>query len=174
MWRYLPRSKKRTNSTSKITTIFCVKRSRNKWQFFYYFPYLGSQWRKYCRIWTHQLSPDIDVLISYRFFFTVIQGMESNRNIGHFFLDCVTPKSVVIFLVAFVRLFDQDRYLHTQLMGIIEGQRSDLSDYVISLLQIISYPPSKGGFFRNSIPYNMFVWFLEILQWGPRCATIFP
>ena len=98
----------------------------------------------------------IDVLISYRFFFTVIQGMESNRNIGHLFLDCVTPKSVVIFLVAFVRLFDQDRYLHTKLMGIIEGKRSDLSDYVISLLQSMRYLPSKGGFFRNSMPYNIF------------------
>ena len=48
----------------------------------------------------------IDVLISYRVFFTVIQDMKSNRNIGHFFLDRVMLKSVVIIIVKFVRFFD--------------------------------------------------------------------
>ena len=54
----------------------------------------------------------IDVFISYRVFFAVIEDMESNGNIGHFFLDRVTPKGVVIFLVEFVRFFDQGRHLH--------------------------------------------------------------
>ena len=48
----------------------------------------------------------IDVFISYRVFFAVIQDMKSNINIGHFFLNHVTSKSVVIFLVEFVRFLD--------------------------------------------------------------------
>ena len=98
----------------------------------------------------------IDVFISYRVFFTVIQDMKSNRNIGYFFLDRVTSKSVVILLVDFVHLFGRGGYLHTKLVGTFEETCIDLSDYVISLLQIIRYPPSKGGFFINSIPYNIF------------------
>ena len=95
------------------------------------------------------------MFISYRVFFTVIQDMESNRNIGHFFLDRVTSKSVVIFLVEFVRFFDLGRYLHTKVVGLLEETCLDLIDYVILILQSIRYPPSKGGLFRNSIPYNI-------------------
>ena len=113
----------------------------------------------------------IYVFISYRVLFTVIQDMESNINIGHFFLDRVTPKSVVIFLIEFLRFSDWGRYLHTKLVGLLEETCFDLRNYVISILQSIRYPTSKGGFLRNSIPYNIFcniyrVWFLEILQWA--------
>ena len=98
----------------------------------------------------------IDVFTAYRVFFTVIQDMKSNRNIGHFFIDRVTPNSFVILLVQFVRLFDRGRYLHTNLVGIFEEMCFDLFDYVISLLQSIRYPPIKGGFFINTFPYNIF------------------
>ena len=98
----------------------------------------------------------IDVFISYRVFFTVIQDMEYNINIVNLFLDRVTPKSVVILLVEFVRFFDRGMYLHTKLVGILEEMRFELSDYVISLLQSIRYPPIKGGFLIKSIPYNIF------------------
>ena len=62
----------------------------------------------------------IDVFISYRVCFTVIQDMKNNRNIGHFFLVRVTPKSVVILLVEFVRFFGRGRYLHTKRVGLLE------------------------------------------------------
>ena len=63
--------------------------------------------------------------------------MKGNINIGNFFLNRVTPKSVVILLVKSVRSFDQGRYLHTKLVRILEETRFELSDYVISLLQSI-------------------------------------
>ena len=77
------------------------------------------------------------MLISYRLFFTVIQGVKSNSNIGHFFLNRVTPKSVVILRFESVFFFVQIRYLHTELVGLIEETRFDLRDYVTSLLQSI-------------------------------------
>ena len=86
----------------------------------------------------------------------MIQDMKSNRNIGYFFLDRVTPKSVVILLVKFVHFFDRGWYLQTKLVGIFEETCFDLSNDVISLLQSIRYPSSKGGFLRNFIPYNIF------------------
>ena len=98
----------------------------------------------------------IDVFVSYRFFFTVIQDMKSKSNIGHFFLNRVTPKSVVILLVESISFFDRGRYLHTKIVVLIEETRFDLSYYVITLLQSIGYPPSKGGLFINPIPYNIF------------------
>ena len=98
----------------------------------------------------------IDIFISYRLFLTVIQDMKSNSNVGHFFLNSVTPKSVVIILVESVCFFDRGRYLHTKFVGILEKTRFDLSNYVISLLQSIGYTLIKCGFFRNIVPYNIF------------------
>ena len=121
----------------------------------------------------------IDMFISYSVFFTVIQDMKSNRNIGNLFLNRVMPKSVVILPVESIRFFNRGRYLHTKFMGLLEETRFDLSDNVISILKSIGYPPSKGGFFRKPSPYTIFrniyrFLFLDILQWGPCCTTIFP
>ena len=98
----------------------------------------------------------IDIFVSYIFFFAVIHGMKSNSNIGHLFLNHVAPTSVVIFMVEYVRFFGRGRYLHTKFVGLLEETLFDLSDYAISLLQSIGYPPSKCGFFTNSIPYRVF------------------
>ena len=111
----------------------------------------------------------IDMFISYRVFFTVIQDTKINSSIGNLFLYHVTPKIVVIILVKSVRFFGRGRYIHTKCLGLLEETCFDLSDYVILLLQSIGYPPSKGGFSRNPIPYNILgniyrVWFLDILQ----------
>ena len=98
----------------------------------------------------------IDMFISYRVFFTVIQDMKSNISIGHFFLNRVTPKSVGIILVESVRFFDRGRYLHTKFVELLDETRFDLSNSVISLLQSIWYPPIKDGFLLNPITYNIF------------------
>ena len=98
----------------------------------------------------------IDMFVSYRVVFNVIKDMKCNSNIGHFFLNRVMPKSVVILLVNFVRFFGQSRYLHTKLVGLFEETCFDLSDYVVSILKSIGYSPGKDGFFKNSIPYNIF------------------
>ena len=98
----------------------------------------------------------IDMFISYKVFFRVIQDMKRNSNIGHFFINCVTPKIVVVLLVESERFFDQGIYLQTKFVGLLEETRFDLSYYLISILQSIGYLPIKGGFFINTIPYNIF------------------
>ena len=62
----------------------------------------------------------INMFIYYRVFFTVIQEMKSNSNIGNLFLNHVTPNSVVILLVKSLHFLDQGRYLHTKFVGLIE------------------------------------------------------
>ena len=104
----------------------------------------------------------MDMFIFYRVFFTVIQDMKSNSNICHLFLNHVTPKIVVILLVNSVRFFGRGGYLYTKSVGLLEETRFDLSGYAISLLQGIGYPPSKGGFFKKPIPYNIFCNFYRV------------
>ena len=95
------------------------------------------------------------MFISYRVLFTVIQDMKSNSNIGNLFLDRVMPMSIVILLVRSARFFDRGRYLYTEFVGFIGETRFELSDYVISTIQSIGYPSSKGRFFINPITYNI-------------------